>query len=630
MTWKERFSQNKKRYGKDLLAVVVIVLISLLTECVILQWNSFRNERYDRTYSLNEADEITNKWGTTTYRFELDGDYVSSVYLNYSSETDIQTEGNMVLYNGYGKEEEREFTDTAAFALGKSAIAVNGNVKEFSVEISYADAQKCYAIQFVNHTVFRMPRFLLILFVLLGAYVCISRSAYFGKKPEWMYAFISLALGTVIILSSHHSFDSWDEQIHFHTAYTDSWLGNTVEYTNPAMANAEMRVPTGDTYEEEQWIGQWLNSLDDEVVLVSEKGRFIKYNERAYLPQIAGLFLGRKLGLSYVTTVFLGKFFNLLFCTAVVSCAIRFARYGKRTLMCIGLLPTTLFLFASFTYDAFVIALLMLGIALFLTEYLGTEKINPVRTMAAITAIAVGCFPKAVYIPFLALFWLMPKEKFYSKRQKYFFKIGILVLLLIVLSSFVLPFLSNVSSGAEVGDYRGGDTSQTSQLSMILGAPLVYTGILLKSLASTFASYFVGAGALANFAYRGTYTGIGYFIVLFTMLFTFFTDFAMTKTAADAETGKKINRMKLWDAVLLIGTASLVWTALYLDFTPVGSMVIRGVSPRYYLPMLFPFSFLFLNRKITCGMREEDCRRLTALLMLFGTGAAVYCLLAAQ
>ncbi len=67
-----------------------------------------------------------------------------------------------------------------------------------------------------------------------------------------------------------------------------------------------------------------------------KKGRFLRYGQRAYLPQILGLGLGRTLGLSYVATVFLGKFFNLLFCTAVVTCAIRFSKYGKRTLMCVG------------------------------------------------------------------------------------------------------------------------------------------------------------------------------------------------------------------------------------------------------------------------------------------------------
>ena len=147
---------------------------------------------------------------------------------------------------------------------------------------------------------------------------------------------VSVALGTVIILSAHHSFDSWDEQIHYNIAYTDSWVWNYMEYSDAVMSNVEMRVPTGDTLEEEQWIGEWLNQANDTVVLSSQKGRFLRYGQRAYLPQILGLGLGRTLGLSYVATVFLGKFFNLLFCTAVVTCAIRFSKYGKRTLMCVG------------------------------------------------------------------------------------------------------------------------------------------------------------------------------------------------------------------------------------------------------------------------------------------------------
>ena len=102
-------------------------------------------------------------------------------------------------------------------------------------------------------------------------------------------------------------------------------------------------------------------------------------------------------------------------------------------------------------------------------------------------------------------------------------------------ASFILPLIGNVTSGAEVGDYRGGDTSQTSQLSMILGYPLTYTGVLLKSLGTTFASYFIGSKVLANFAYRGIYDGIGYFVVLLTMLFTFVTDFGMTEKIYDAQ-----------------------------------------------------------------------------------------------
>ncbi len=52
---------------------------------------------------------------------------------------------------------------------------------------------------------------------------------------------VSVALGTVIILSAHHSFDSWDEQIHYNIAYTDSWVWNYMEYSDAVMSNVEMR-----------------------------------------------------------------------------------------------------------------------------------------------------------------------------------------------------------------------------------------------------------------------------------------------------------------------------------------------------------------------------------------------------
>ena len=77
-----------------------------------------------------------------------------------------------------------------------------------------------------------------------------------------------------LLVTAHHSFDSWDEQIHYNIAYTDSWVWNYMEYSDAVMSNVEMRVPTGDTLEEEQWIGEWLNQANDTVVLSSQKVDF--------------------------------------------------------------------------------------------------------------------------------------------------------------------------------------------------------------------------------------------------------------------------------------------------------------------------------------------------------------------
>ena len=132
----------------------------------------------------------------------------------------------------------------------------------------------------------------------------------------------------------------------------------------------------------------------------------------------------------------------------------------------------------------------------------------------------------------------------------------------------------------------------------------------MKSLGTTFASYFIGSKVLANFAYRGIYDGIGYFVVLLTMLFTFVTDFGMTEKTYDAQMKRKILMMKIWNAVLIFGTACLVWTALYLDFTPV-------------------LSLIFINQKVRCSMNLENYQSLIAFLMLIGTGISIYCLMLA-
>ena len=50
--------------------------------------------------------------------------------------------------------------------------------------------------------------------------------------------------------------------------------------------------------------------------------------------------------------------------------------------------------------------------------------------------------------------------------------------------------------------------------------------------------------------------------------------------------------------LLLTGTCMvLIWTALYMSYTPVGAPYIAGVQPRYYLPLLLPvFAIFFTDR----------------------------------
>ena len=175
--------KNKKIYLRDFIAIIVIFFLSLFVEQVLLQWNSFKNEKYEQTFQVSEVQKAENKDGETTYDFLFDGRYVSSIYSRME----------VTFYDGYGQKEVMELEDTASFLLGKSAVWVDQKVDSLKLTVENKDADKLNSIIFVNHTVFSWAKFLLVFSVLLLSYLFVSHCTFFGKRPEWMYAMVSVA-----------------------------------------------------------------------------------------------------------------------------------------------------------------------------------------------------------------------------------------------------------------------------------------------------------------------------------------------------------------------------------------------------------------------------------------------------
>lgn len=617
----------KKNICKDIIAVILFAVIALFLELVVFQWNACINPKYTSELKIENSN-----WETVgnqcSYSVDLEGKYVGYLYFDFESDEDMIFEISGEALDGYEQKEEFFIEDKGAAYLGRSACEVQRKVNDITITVDKAQVQNLKSVQISNKFVFFTARFLLFFLGMVIIYLLFSHRDFWSERPALVYMMLSLSLGIVIIFSAHYALDSWDEQIHYNNVYVESWIGRSVPYSDSAMSNVELRVPGADTIEEERWVGEWLNEHSEKTVLINGKGLFLNYNQFAYLPMILGVLIGRVLHLSYTVTFFLGKFMNLLFCTSMIGLAIHFSKYGKRILMCIGLVPTALFLFSSYSYDGFVLSLITLGLSLFLSEFLDADKQDWRRIMVSVIAITVGCFSKAVYIPVLAIYWILPKEKFSSKKQRIIFDVLIGMVILLVLATFVIPVIGGMASGTEIaGDYRGGDTSQSGQLGMIFSHPFHYTWILLRSLGTTCGNFFLGADGLCNFAYRGIYRGVGSLIIILTLFFAYTHDYGLEEEQSNTlpMTGKKrqINIMKIVMGVLLFATASLIWTALYLDFTPVGNPVINGVSPRYYLPLLLPFSFLFINRKLNCRISKVAYQRMLAILMYVGVGMAL-------
>ena len=154
-----------------------------------------------------------------------------------------------------------------------------------------------------------------------------------------------------------------------------------------------------------------------------------------YLPQAIGFSLARALGLGTMGLLFLGKFFNLCCYVALTALAVRTTPLGKEWFAAAGLLPMSVSLAASLSYDAGLIGTVFLFTAVVFKLAYGAEEIRA-RELFALCALAALFGPcKLVYAPLILLLWLVPARVFGGGGKK-------LLCFLILLLSLIAAVLA--------------------------------------------------------------------------------------------------------------------------------------------------------------------------------------------
>ena len=64
-------------------------------------------------------------------------------------------------------------------------------------------------------------------------------------------------------------------------------------------------------------------------------------------------------------------------------------------------------------------------------------------------------------------------------------------------------------------------------------------------------------------------------------------------------------RQRVWILLLVGASAVLIWTSMYVAFTPPGADTISGVQGRYFLPLFWPL-YLLLSRTGQDGGKLES------------------------
>lgn len=430
----------------------------------------------------------------------------------------------------------------------------------------------------------------------------------FAAKIELGFLILSLTVGTLFSLSLPANKVSWDEEVHFSQVY---WLAN---YRNPVPVSPAVlqEFSAGiDTWtynqpgskEEQAALNTYLDTEGD--YRTGEHLWSIDLNKTTmtgYVTQALLIKAGSLLHLPFSVIYRLGRLGNLFFYCAVMYLAIRKTPVGKGILTFLALMPEPILLAGVYSYDPTVTACLALSFAWILSVMLVPEQKMTWKAYAVILlSFFWGCRIKAVYAPLLLCGFLIPKEKFRSRREELLMKGGFAALCLALMLSFVLPV---VFSPREIGDVRGDSTSEKGQMAYILGQPVAYAKILAANILRTFPSYVFGEQSLGLIGHQGE-------LAFPWLLYAGSAAVILTDSWSDG--GKLLGKMqRLWIFLLCGAAAVLVWTSMYIAFTRPGNTYIDGVQGRYYLPFLF---LLWLVLHPSCVRVEVRKREYHALVL---------------
>ena len=328
----------------------------------------------------------------------------------------------------------------------------------------------------------------------------------------------------------------------------------------------------------------------------------------AYLPQAVGISIARLFGLNTLWLITLGKLCNLVFYTLMCAAALRIIPEGRKILAAVMLLPETLLLAGSMSYDVYVLALSYLYIALIfnMREY-GCGRLKTAGLSVLVIGALAPC--KLIYaLLLLLLAVLVPRGRAAGKvagreRRAY--------LALVLFSLAAVGICMYAVNAATIGNYAAADEriitwadeAKGYTVSYFLHRPLELIDICYKSLlmktgnwyATMFGLYLGNQDPVLNVPYPviGLCSG------------------ALFITAA----GSKLRLSGYGKAISLICFAAILAAlmgSMLIAYTPMSSAYIEGVQGRYLLPVL-PLLLMAVPGE---WIRIQDGLDRSALIML--------------
>lgn len=516
---------------------------------VIQSWDVSTNQMNDGAWNKFTLDNEINDSADKTYYLELQGESGNRVGV-YISNGDIYSKGECV------------------------ASPLSSNV-----DLIFATYGSSYS--------FLSDAFYLLTF--FGIFVAVAVIIYvlFALKVKLEMVFLSLCIGLgIIYMFVFPPFSAPDESAHFVASFhlAEEMMGvdevpkeQQLEqdvYDNDGIFNRTVNLKTyrklynGLQSSSMEYVDYYRSQYD----YVGD-GKILKLG---HYTQAVGIILARKMSLGYIQTVYLARLINLLVYATLVFFAIRIMPKFRVFMMLVALLPISIELAASISYDGWINSFAFLFIAYCMRLIYVKEKINIWNTVFLTLLLILCAQRKFIYYPLGILAFLIPKQKIKDKT-KHKVLIVVLAVLLIFVSGNVLGIGKNNDVSEDVIEEVDNDNGKYTLREILIDPvnSINMFGNTVRLQTGTYIDNIVGTplGSL----------NIGVNRTIIYMIFTVLL-LALLNQKNDSITINK--RQYLILSIATVIPCLLALLAMFASWTPRNYNYIFGVQGRYFLPTL--------------------------------------------
>ncbi|MGO5051979.1 DUF2142 domain-containing protein [Lachnospiraceae bacterium LCP25S3_G4] len=451
--------------------------------------------------------------------------------------------------------------------------------------------------------------FALICFVTLFAMVIVLYGIWKKMTIEKLFVGMCLSLGIIYILIIP-PYAAPDDTAHIATTYyysnllmgkapVDDFERVIGMKGDPTISRSTFR-PDKDSYI--QYTKGYLGKGDD----LKERKTYLRppleITPTGYIPQIVGVTIGRMLHMGGEQVLLLGSLCSLFVYTVLMYWVITIIPIGKMLMFFIGILPMSLQLATSFSYDTSVNTLSFLMIAYILQLAYVKDK-TKLKDWVFLGVLTFCLSPiKVVYILIVGLCFMIPREKCEGKKIK-----GICCLGGIGVVSIMMTRLTQILQFANNADDLYWTSDLGYSVSYCVQNPIKIVGVFFRTFErelSTFIETAIGSKLGSLELIVPEIVVIGFLFICICSVLNEETEEILLSITDRCCMG-----------VVSISVIFAVAAGLLLGWARRTSPVIEGIQGRYFLPIM-PLIFLMLkNRVVTLKINIDYYLILGALAL---------------